>query len=95
MHMYKREFDMQIKIPFRTGFVSLFIFILLVSGFTQPVPVGTTSLQFLKIEASARAAGMSGAYVSAASGSDGVFWNPNIVSELAVSMGLTPACFSG
>ena len=22
---------------------------------------------------------------------DGVFWNPNVVSELAVSMGLTPA----
>lgn len=46
---------------------------------SQPVPVGTSSLQFLKIESSARAAAMSGAFVSVATGSNGSFWNPALL----------------
>ena len=72
------------------------IFTLATTAFSQPVPVGTTSLQFLKIEANARAAGMSGAVVSNTRGSNAAFWNPAGLARVArtdVSFGYTQYLF--
>ena len=43
-------------------------------GYSQPV--GTTSMQFLKVMPHAQAVSMAGAYVTLAHGSESVFWNP-------------------
>lgn len=43
--------------------------------------VGTTSLQFLKVMPTARATAMGDAFVTLASGSDGVFWNPSVIAN--------------
>jgi len=45
-------------------------------GQTQAQKVGTTSMQFLKVMPTARAAAMGDAFVSLASGADASFWNP-------------------
>ncbi|MBI5476186.1 MAG: PorV/PorQ family protein [Ignavibacteriales bacterium] len=52
------------------------IFILGCASFTFAQKVGTTSFQFLKVMPTARATAMGDAYVTLATGSDGVFWNP-------------------
>lgn len=49
--------------------------------------VGTTSLQFLKVMPTARAAAMGDAFVTLAAGADAVFWNPaGIVRTTAIDV---------
>jgi hypothetical protein len=59
-------------------FKTLF-FLIFLSGFsfsTFAQKVGTTSLQFLKVMPTARATAMGDAFVTLATGSDAMFWNP-------------------
>ncbi len=54
--------------------------------------VGTTSLQFLKVMPNARATGMGDAFVTLATGSDAVFWNPaglSIATTQEISTNMT------
>lgn len=44
--------------------------------------VGTTSLQFLKVNTDARGTGMGGAYAAVVTNSDAVFWNPGALVKV-------------
>jgi hypothetical protein len=60
--------------------ILLFALLLGCSSIMLGQKVGTTSLQFLKVMPTARATALGDAYVSLATGSDAVFWNPGGLS---------------
>ena len=50
--------------------------------FAQYDRPGSTSAQFLKIDISARGAGMAGAYNAAVEGAEGLVYNPAVIANL-------------
>ncbi len=58
------------------------VLIICFQGQAPAQPVGTTSLQFLKIMPNARALAMGGAYVSVTEGSEAAYWNPGGLARL-------------
>jgi long-subunit fatty acid transport protein len=64
-------------------FLILFIPLILAGQVTENVTkVGTTSAQFLKIEAGARAVAMGGAFVAVVNDATAIYWNPSGIARL-------------
>ncbi len=61
----------------------LMIFICLPVSLSAFEKTGTTSLQFLSVRPSARAASLSGAYTAAVDNSDACFWNPAALTKIS------------
>jgi long-subunit fatty acid transport protein len=61
----------------------LMIFICLPVSLSAFEKTGTTSLQFLSIRPSARAAAMAGAYTASVDNSDACFWNPAALTKIS------------
>ena len=67
------------KISFR---ITVIIFILTSSLWSQNPNLGTAGAQFLKIPISARAAAMGGAYTAMAQDAAAIFWNPAGIAKI-------------
>jgi len=68
---------------FKKTLLSSLIFVSLV--FAQYERPGSTSAQFLKIDVSARGAGLAGAYIAVVEGAEGVAYNPASIARISGS----------
>ena len=62
--------------------ITIIILIMSCFVFAQYERPGSTAAQFLKIDVSARGAGMAGSYISVVEGAEATFYNPAVIAEL-------------